>query len=321
MMRLSHYSNLKRLKTFNHRLWVSKSLTWTRSIVGQFPSSSLGGSGLREARFLHPSTQGTSRPPLAYPPYHSRAGADASAFRGAAREVTNSDPPKYTNPESSLPPLSFTLPPPSSKLSPPGDPRSRRSGTVRFTPGAGRSSAEKPVRSAECGEKRPRPGLGRRGCPSQLPTCQPTHPPRSRNSLLASASGVGPPGSSAAGCSGWTGSAGSGRSGEPHAAGSEEGRGRGWGAEPGARSPERRRALQGVRERLGAHGSLSRGASRRASDLSTAGKASVGAPPPLPPPLGAAHPALAVPRVAGEAGPRPEWTEPRPESLSPRAPY
>ena len=85
---------------------------------------------------------------------------------------------------------------------------------------------------------------------------------------------------------GWTRGAESGRSGGARARGSEKGEAVGGvrGPEPGAVPGGG--ALVGARERLGVRGSLSRGASRGASDLSTTGKASVWA---LPPPLGAAH--------------------------------
>lgn len=112
----------------------------------------------------------------------------------------------------------------------------------------------------------------------------------------------------------------------PTVRGSERGRGRSQGR---ARGPEPKegpewRAREGVRERLGAHGSLSRGA----SDLSPTGKASVSAPPPLPPPWGVerhrrrARDAAWARAPAGRCGVHlaTRGREPRPGSLSPRGP-
>lgn len=122
-----------------------------------------------------------------------------------------------------------------------------------------------------------RSGRGRgggRGC-TFLPTAN-RRAPWPPNNLRALAGGAEPSGCAAARCSGWAGSAESGRSGGAECAGLRE-RPR---PEPGrAAGPWR-----AVGERLGADCSLSRGASRGASDLSPTGKASVWAPPPLPRP-------------------------------------
>lgn len=88
----------------------------------------------------------------------------------------------------------------------------------------------------------------------------------------------------------------------PDARGSEGGRSRGAeaGAGPGGGAPGRRREAG---ELLGAPCSVSRGA----SDLSPAGKASVGAPPPLPESRGAALGGLGGRRGAGEAEAARPW--------------
>lgn len=118
------------------------------------------------------------------------------------------------------------------------------------------------------------------GCPF-FPTAN-GRTPCSPDSPLTSAGRAGPPGSAAAGCSGWARGAQNGRTcGSLREAEAVAGAGvRRGSAEPGAGSGRERQ----VRERLGEHGSLSRGASCGASDLSPTGKASVSAlPPPLPP--------------------------------------
>ena len=118
------------------------------------------------------------------------------------------------------------------------------------------------------------------GCPF-FPTAN-GRTPCSPDSPLTSAGRAGPPGSAAAGCSGWARGAQNGRTcGSLREAEAVARAGvRRGSAEPGAASGRERQ----VRERLGEHGSLSRGASCGASDLSPTGKASVSAlPPPLPP--------------------------------------
>lgn len=122
------------------------------------------------------------------------------------------------------------------------------------------------------------------GSVSLSPNCQPTPPlppppppPAPPVPPLPAGFGrrAGPVSGSAAGCSGGAGARRVSGAAGPNARGSgkAEAVARARGPEPGAGSGGG--ALEGVRERLG---SLSRGAFRGASDLSTAGKASVGAP-------------------------------------------
>ena len=155
------------------------------------------------------------------------------------------------------------------------------------------------------------------------PKCQRTRPQRSQKPA-ASAGRTRPPAVPRRAAQGGLGAqraaAAAGRS----ARGSERGRGRSrsWtrGREPGEGLG--RRAREGVPERLGAHGSLSRGA----SDLSPTGKASVSAALPLPPLAGAARRPRArgaawarAPAGCGKAGLAASGRELRPGSLSPRA--
>lgn len=210
----------------------------------------------------------------------TRASADGIAYRGAERVRSRTlTPPNTQTQKDPYPHFPFLPPHPSPSCLHPEPPCSRRSGTGRTTPGAGRRSAEKPVRSAGCG------GKGGGGVPfSQLPTGAPRSPVtacRLRPAGLARlpvprrVARLGLRARRVAGAAGRV-------RGAPRRA--EAGAGA---RSPGVGSPERR-GLEGVRERLGAHGSVSRGA----SDLSTTGKASVWAPPPLPPPVGAPHPGV-----------------------------
>lgn len=134
-----------------------------------------------------------------------------------------------------------------------------------------------------------------RGCPF-LPTAN-RRTPYPPNSLRAWAGRAGRSGSAAAGGLlglGWE------RGERPKRRGRMRGAPGEAEAGAGARSPERGRAAgrwREVGELLGAHCSLSRGA----SDLSPTGKASVWAPPPLPESPGAAHGGLDCRRDAGEA--------------------
>lgn len=167
-----------------------------------------------------------------------------------SREVTNSDPLQIHKPRK-FPASTFLYPPPHPSPSHllPAPPRGRRSGTVRSTPGAGRSSAEKPVRSAGCGEsdRTQDGGGGGGGVPfSQLP---PPLPPPVPPLPLGFGRRAGPVSGSAAGCSGWAGARRAAGAAGPNARGSGKAEAdavaRARGAGPGARSRVGRRGAGG----------------------------------------------------------------------------
>lgn len=184
--------------------------------------------------------QGTSRPPLAAFPHHSCASADGSAHSGDEREVTNSDPPKYTDPESSQSP-SPSSPIPFSSL----QPVSSRSPSLAAAAGpSGPRPAQDVVRRRSAGKKcrvwsraaAPRAGGWVHPPPNRQPTAPPALP-AACGLRSAAAARVAAPRRAARGGLGARGVA---EAAGPNARGSETGRGRGAGpgVGPGGGAPE-----------------------------------------------------------------------------------